>query len=368
MVQDERCESRWSDPVNLALVFFVMNDEINSETGFRPMDLMFGSMDGPYLTLPDNVLPSEISEMFIRDLDAKLKDIRSRSSQYQDMLAAERVAATPAEKQNVYHPGELVLWQRDPTKPLPTKLSPNFLGPYMVIKQYKNDVECRHLVMQNVCTFDVTRLKMFHGSEADGYEAAKIDADQANIVAIHNWRGSPDSRKFMDFLIEFEGRKPDWIPWSKDLDASIPYGEYVMRERPLFLLRTNKAIADKQRVVLNKQPITEIQPLDMVYVDLRKFGEAWAYQCELPNIPGELDTCHVLEVTYTRWQGRGKLKIYGKVLLWDEEHLFDHYEVYCYGTDKLLSHRMVLIDEVYAKAHPSSIPDELREKVLRRIG
>ena len=44
----------------------------------------------------------------------------------------------------------------------------------MVIKQYKNDVECRHLVKQNVCTFDVSRLKMFHGSEADCYQAAKF--------------------------------------------------------------------------------------------------------------------------------------------------------------------------------------------------
>ena len=47
LVQDERSESCWSDPVNLSLVFFVMNDEMKSEFGFRQMDLMFGSMDGP---------------------------------------------------------------------------------------------------------------------------------------------------------------------------------------------------------------------------------------------------------------------------------------------------------------------------------
>ena len=60
-------------------------------------------------TLSDKVHPSEFYELFIRDLDAELKDIRSRSSQYQDMLAAERVAATSAEKQNVNQPGEPVL-------------------------------------------------------------------------------------------------------------------------------------------------------------------------------------------------------------------------------------------------------------------
>ena len=56
------------------------------------------------------------------------------------------------------------------------------------------------------------------------------------------------------------------------------------------------------------------------------------------------------------------------MLLWDEEHLFDHYEVYCYGTDTLLSQRVVLIDEGYARTHRSWISDKLREKVLHLIG
>ena len=59
--------------------------------------------------------------------------------------------------------------------------------------------------MKNVCIFDVSRVKMFHGSEQDGYEAAKIIADQANIVAVYNWRNAPTERKFLDFLNEFEG-------------------------------------------------------------------------------------------------------------------------------------------------------------------
>ena len=183
---------------------------------------------------------------------------------------------------------------------------------------------------------------MIHGTEQDGYEAAKIDADQADIVAIHNWRNARTELKPMDFLIELEDRAPEWIPWSADLDASVPYGEYVMRERPLFLLRTKKALADKQRTALNKQPITDVKPVDMVYVDLRKFGEAWAHQCEHPGV---LDSVHVLADTYTRWQSRNKLKIFGKVLLWDEEHLFDHYEVSCYGTEMVLTDRMILIDD-----------------------
>ena len=173
---------------------------------------------------------------------------------------------------------------------------PNFKGPYKVIRHTKNYVECRHLVMKNVCIFNVSRVKMFHESEQDGYKEAKIDADQANIVAVYNCRNAPSTRKFMDFLIEFDHRAPEWIRWNADLDASVPYGEYFMRERPLVFLPTKKALADKQRPELDKQPITIVKPIDMVYVDLWKFGEAWEHQCKLP---GALDIVHALAVTYT---------------------------------------------------------------------
>ena len=61
----------------------------------------------------------------------------------------------------------------------------------MIIRHTKNDVEFRHLVIMNVCIFDVSRVKIFHGSDQDGYEAANIDADQANIVAVYNRRNAP---------------------------------------------------------------------------------------------------------------------------------------------------------------------------------
>jgi hypothetical protein len=233
---------------------------------------MFGSSDGPYLQLPQGTLPAEITVQWIKTLDANLKSIRDKSSIYQNELIEKRISKTPIEKQNVYHPGELVLWQRDPTKPLPNKLASHFKGPYEVIAQYKNDVECRHVVMRNIQTLPVNRLKMFHGRAEEGYHAALHDANQGNIVKIDDWRNTPDERSFIDFLVEFEGRHPEWIPYSKDLDDSQPYGEYVNSQRPFFLLRYPKLIADKARSELNRKVITEVQPKDRVYVDLRKYG------------------------------------------------------------------------------------------------
>jgi hypothetical protein len=50
---------------------------------------------------------------------------------------------------------------------------------------------------------------MFHGKAEEGYHAALHDANQGNIVKIHDWRNTPDERSFMDFLVEFEGRHPE---------------------------------------------------------------------------------------------------------------------------------------------------------------
>ena len=78
-----------------------------------------------------------------------------------------------------------------------------FLGPYRVLQQVKNDVECRHLVMGAIKWFHVTRLKMFHGSEEEGYNAALLDADQHVVRRILRWNGDPMKRTTMEFKVGF---------------------------------------------------------------------------------------------------------------------------------------------------------------------
>ena len=73
-----------------------------------------------------------------------------------------------------------------------------------------------------------------------------------------------------------------------------------MSQKPLFLLRSQKLIADKQRADLNRRVITVVQPHDRVYVDLRRYGEAWYIQSEIPNTH---KTVHDVEVLYTKWHG-----------------------------------------------------------------
>ena len=80
LVHDERVVNNWSDPIVLCLVLFTINDEVNSETGVRPIDARFGCVDGPYLRLPSDSLPQDVSREWIKNLNANLKHIRSISA------------------------------------------------------------------------------------------------------------------------------------------------------------------------------------------------------------------------------------------------------------------------------------------------
>ena len=118
LVHDERIVKKWSDPTVLPLIFFTINDAVNSETGVRPLDAKFGSEDGPYLALPETSLPSEATHAWVLALDENLRLIRSISSNFQAKLIAERLAITPLDSQNVYQPGDLVLFQLNPNRVL----------------------------------------------------------------------------------------------------------------------------------------------------------------------------------------------------------------------------------------------------------
>ena len=62
------------------------------------------------------VLSSEISEAFVKDLDANLKEVRSKSRLYQEKLAAEHVA-TPVTNQRFSHKNEA--YDFAPAEPIP---------------------------------------------------------------------------------------------------------------------------------------------------------------------------------------------------------------------------------------------------------
>ena len=165
-------------------------------------------------SLPESLAESARSPEYLRLLDADLQRLSELSRRAHTKVTSSRRTAVSEATQNVYLHGELVLVQRDPDKPLPSKLTMPFSGPYEAIDQVGNDVKCRHLATHAITEFPVSRLKIFHGSRETAKASAAAEVEQSQVRAITAWRGDPLVRTTMEFRTEFMDGDVIWLPYS----------------------------------------------------------------------------------------------------------------------------------------------------------
>jgi hypothetical protein len=180
------------------------------------------------MNLPDTTDQFTCQDEYVKLLNDNLQSLRSTAKKCRDSNEFKRVSSTNPATQNIYQPGDLVLFDiRGPQKDfLPTKLTAPFKGPYEVLKHYKDDATCRHLNTGIVQLFHVDRLKPYFGTLDSAKDLAQADGFQHVIVEITAHRGDPMSRKKMDFYIQYAEGPLIWVPWSTDLFQSVPYETY----------------------------------------------------------------------------------------------------------------------------------------------
>lgn len=305
LVLDERMLKHWVKL--LPWIQLMLNSELNSETGLIPLEAHFGSQDYIYFRLPDGSDSTALAHSYLKALNESLQTLFEISKKHQDKIIKERTADTPPEKQNMYQPGDLVLWQCNPDEPLPSKLSPKFIGPFIVQEQVKNNVSCKHVIQGFNKVFDVERLKIFHGDIEEAKRIAIIDNDQYTIKNILAYRGDPLVRTSMDFLVEYEDGDIIWVAWSKDLFDSAPYELFCRSNPELTPLIYTVDVAKKLERQLNSKAITDVSPGDICYVDLRYFGHLW-YDYHAPFMD-KFQTLYLMEARYFMWENKKKTKI-----------------------------------------------------------
>jgi hypothetical protein len=335
LVFDERVKDRWASPTVLPLIQFILNSHVHSETGIVPFHAHFGSADSTYFRMPGGGDSMQRVTAFVRLLDDNLKTLSDISKKHQQSIIDKRTLGTPHELQNIYQPGDLVLFQRNPSQLLPSKLSPKFIGPYEVIDQTKNDVRCRHVIMGNVQVFHVTRVKLFHGTMEEAKRVAMLDHDQYTINRFVAYRGDPLVRTTMEFEVLFEDKSLVWLPWSKDLYDTVQYEDYCRSRSELTpLLYDAKQAADMIRSI-KKTPITEVTPGDLVLVNIRSYGATWYSNLPLPDL---FHTDYVVEYKYGRFANKQRTKIHADCTLFKEKFVVDHDFVLRYGKNKVVEH------------------------------
>jgi hypothetical protein len=363
LIYDERIQHKWSHPTVLPLIQFMLNSFDNSETGVIPFQAHFGSEDATYFNLPalkdgeeeDSLL---LTQQYLQLLDKNLKTLYIISKKHQDQIAAERKKHSSLELQNTYQPGDFVLWQRDPNIPLPTKLSPKFVGPYEVISQSRNDVTCRHVGLGHIKVFHVSRLKIFHGGAEEAKKVAMIDNNQFVINEFKAYRGDPKIRTSIEFEVLFEDGSLVWLPWSKDIFETIQYESYCRSRPELYPLIFDAKTSLKRISELNKTPINEVNPGDIALVDIRSYGAGWYDSLPLED---KHQTTYLVEYNYIKWKSTKHLKIEVYCPTFDETFTVDHAFVKFYGSwneDNWVdsSFKFKLIDEAVIHKTPELLP------------
>jgi hypothetical protein len=91
------------------MVEFILNDSRNSETGYKPSELKFGSDAATYFRLQEKLPSDDRTSSYCQFLNENLRNIRQISKTYQDQLVQKRIAANNLVQQNMYQPGDFVL-------------------------------------------------------------------------------------------------------------------------------------------------------------------------------------------------------------------------------------------------------------------
>ena len=205
LVHDERLANCWSCDHVLPLITHAILTTPNEELGgYSPMELKFGTLAFQYFELPTSIPPGgQGYTHFVQCLNENLRVIRSLTSQFQ--LEVREYKQRLNENQNVFQPGDLILWnpKEHQHSHRVTKLSPRLYGPYIVIEQLRNDVMCRHLSLNTEHKFHSSRVYPFFGNLQEAKRVAMLDSEEYLVESILEHEGDPRRKTSMRFLVKW---------------------------------------------------------------------------------------------------------------------------------------------------------------------
>jgi hypothetical protein len=227
----------------------MLNTEfVSSESGIVPLHAHFGNLDTVARALPSTTDPSELHHAYVQLLADNINMVRTVAREHQQTVGKRRSDASPKSAQTLFQPGDYVLKKLENR---PTKLMFQLAVPYRVISQYKNDVQVRSLVYDNILTFHLDQLKAFIGTDTEAKRMSLLDKDQYLIKSVVAYRGDPLVRSSCTFLVHFDDRDLVWLPWSPDISETTQFEAFCQSRNELYLLLFSASQASKMKASIN---------------------------------------------------------------------------------------------------------------------
>jgi hypothetical protein len=176
---------------------------------------------------------------FLANLNDNLQKLRAQALKAKQEYQAESLKLN-TRPQTCYQPNDLVLYDVMSLEAARNKNKHSrWLGPYKVLSQRNNDVECEELLANKTHLFHVDSLKIFSGSLDEAKQMAQYDDQQFKVVKVHAHCGDQNLNRLeaLQFLVEYSDGDLVLRDYSKDLATCEPFLQYCKREDRKFLLK-----------------------------------------------------------------------------------------------------------------------------------
>ena len=200
----------WSDPAVLSVTSYLLNSEVNEETGFSAFDLVFGKGDCKDLPDISGVTGKTQLMEYTNALQKHLTEIRSQANARRLARQQQRQQAGTPPGNHEYQPDDLV-FVHDEGAMRPRKFMARQLGPYAVVSQANDGkVTLRSLVDGSQVNRHHNRLRIFEGTIEEATKLARLDNKEILIQSIGGFRGNIYHRMQTQWQV---GWQDDTVTW-----------------------------------------------------------------------------------------------------------------------------------------------------------
>ena len=300
VARDSVLIQEWSAPRVLAVCQYLINNDPELPVNISPSQLTFGKRDPDVYRLIQEANPlgtaAEHASAYHRRLLEELQAINAVYSKHKAERALKSTESNLLCPQNMYQAGDFV-FKTIAAIGTGSTFTARRLGPYEVMGQQGNNVAVKNLVDGSPRAFHVEACVLFAGSREDAVRLARHDDNQYAICEILGWRGDPDKRGSLSFLVLFETGEEVWMLYTSDVSHTSELHAYCALRPSLRHLSTTQRLANAAATALNRQG-TQLTKGQAVLLDIRFLGHL-RYQLRQLELPNKYSTRYLVHATAT---------------------------------------------------------------------
>jgi RNase H-like domain found in reverse transcriptase/Integrase zinc binding domain len=348
--------SNWDDSLSISTIEMIINFTPNSYTKQVPIAVDNGTADQFFPLPSDANIPDASDSKVLHAFMSNFNTIRRILIDNHAFLHQRNVDYNSNNQQTLTR-GTLVYHDN-----LAPKNKLQFLrhGPHEVTghEQGSNDVFVRDLVNDYIIKVYSGHLSVFNGTREEAIQASRLDNQQYEITRILGYRGNPEKRTTMEFLILFADGSEVWRVYDKDIDATQSYELFCNQNHELRYLLRNADQMRSTRKYLVSHPFF-IAPSSTCYVNLRSWGQLWYDSLNLPN---QYTSRYVVLAIYGNTVTyRGIQRVETTFPVFDErfegKDALDFEWITLWGTCTELDPSWILVDDTLCMLYPQLLPE-----------